>query len=345
MPQMRFISVFRGLPRRSSTKTGTPCLVGREVDRYWHQEPANYVDSGIARASKRKIDLMSREKLVGQRIVAHIMHPVDHIDLRITLERAGLLTFETVENFVLTQTEYSAATVLAILNSALINWYTYRFVFNKAIRGMDLDQCYVQKLPSPDICFITDGPKRSQLLEAGKSLFDAALARGQTHDDQAKYSAFAESELGSWANARLHAQPNEGDVVHDLLGHLAIRMIEMTKQQRAEAKAFLAWLAEYTGVPLGDWSLRTRAQSYWEHGWDEFQRSLRRNCKAIEKASGLNVESESTLNAIQSKFDESMARLQPLLHRIASTDRLIDLIVYQLYGLTEEEVAIVEGSR
>ena len=32
-----------------------------------------------------------------------------------------------------------------------------------------------------------------------------------------------------------------------------------------------------------------------------------------------------------------------LLARIAATDRLIDLIVYRLYGLTEEEVAVVEG--
>ena len=28
--------------------------------------------------------------------------------------------------------------------------------------------------------------------------------------------------------------------------------------------------------------------------------------------------------------------------RITATDRLIDLIVYRLYGLTEEEVAVVE---
>jgi hypothetical protein len=28
---------------------------------------------------------------------------------------------------------------------------------------------------------------------------------------------------------------------------------------------------------------------------------------------------------------------------LAHTDRLIDLIVYKLYGLTEEEIAIVEG--
>jgi hypothetical protein len=38
-----------------------------------------------------------------------------------------------------------------------------------------------------------------------------------------------------------------------------------------------------------------------------------------------------------------VGKLRPLLARIAATDRLIDLIVYRLYGLTEEEVAVVEG--
>jgi hypothetical protein len=32
-----------------------------------------------------------------------------------------------------------------------------------------------------------------------------------------------------------------------------------------------------------------------------------------------------------------------LVQRIAAADRLIDLIVYRLYGLTAEEVAVVEG--
>ena len=30
--------------------------------------------------------------------------------------------------------------------------------------------------------------------------------------------------------------------------------------------------------------------------------------------------------------------------RLVATDALIDRIVYQLYGLTEEEIAIVEGT-
>ena len=33
----------------------------------------------------------------------------------------------------------------------------------------------------------------------------------------------------------------------------------------------------------------------------------------------------------------------PLQARLAATGRLIDLIVYRLYGLTDEEAAIVEG--
>jgi len=43
------------------------------------------------------------------------------------------------------------------------------------------------------------------------------------------------------------------------------------------------------------------------------------------------------------EFDASLAKLQPLMERIRQTDELIDQIVYKLYGLTEEEIAIVEG--
>jgi hypothetical protein len=36
-------------------------------------------------------------------------------------------------------------------------------------------------------------------------------------------------------------------------------------------------------------------------------------------------------------------KLEQLNHRIAYTDDKINKLVYELYGLTEEEVAIVEG--
>lgn len=42
-------------------------------------------------------------------------------------------------------------------------------------------------------------------------------------------------------------------------------------------------------------------------------------------------------------FTEQKAKAQALQAQIAKTDREIDALVYQLYGLTEEEVAVVEG--
>jgi len=38
-----------------------------------------------------------------------------------------------------------------------------------------------------------------------------------------------------------------------------------------------------------------------------------------------------------------MSILDPLKARIKDTDKLIDEIVYRLYGLTEEEIKIVDG--
>jgi hypothetical protein len=35
--------------------------------------------------------------------------------------------------------------------------------------------------------------------------------------------------------------------------------------------------------------------------------------------------------------------LLPLKARLAATDRLIDQVVYRLYELTDEEIAVVEG--
>jgi len=48
---------------------------------------------------------------------------------------------------------------------------------------------------------------------------------------------------------------------------------------------------------------------------------------------------------LEREYAASLARLLPLKARLAATDRLIDLLVYRLYCLTEAEVAIVEGAR
>jgi hypothetical protein len=46
--------------------------------------------------------------------------------------------------------------------------------------------------------------------------------------------------------------------------------------------------------------------------------------------------------ALRAEFESPLGKLRPLLERIRQTDELIDAVVYRLYGLTEEEIRVVE---
>jgi hypothetical protein len=45
---------------------------------------------------------------------------------------------------------------------------------------------------------------------------------------------------------------------------------------------------------------------------------------------------------LQKEYETSLERLLPTKDELRRTDHLIDQIVYRLYGLTEEEIGIVE---
>ncbi len=45
---------------------------------------------------------------------------------------------------------------------------------------------------------------------------------------------------------------------------------------------------------------------------------------------------------IKAQFEQSVSSLKPLITRIEKTDWLINQIVYRLYGLSEEEIRVVE---
>lgn len=49
------------------------------------------------------------------------------------------------------------------------------------------------------------------------------------------------------------------------------------------------------------------------------------------------------MSKLAAVFEQYRAVLAPLMRRIERTDGLINQVVHQLYGLTEEEIAVVEG--
>jgi hypothetical protein len=56
------------------------------------------------------------------------------------------------------------------------------------------------------------------------------------------------------------------------------------------------------------------------------------------------IPSGKALQDLRRETEEALEELRPLYERIQRTDELIDRIVYRLYGLTENEIAVVEAS-
>jgi uncharacterized protein (UPF0305 family) len=135
------------------------------------------------------------------------------------------------------------------------------------------------------------------------------------------------------------AEQEKSDIVHDLLAFLAERMLEMNKQKQQEIKGFLGWLEGFVGAKVEDLTPKTKLQSYYEHDYEDFLAVLKKNKKKLAVDPARREPGE----ALRAEFEGSVGKLGPLRERIRLTDELIDSIVYRLYGLTEEEIAIVEG--
>jgi hypothetical protein len=128
-------------------------------------------------------------------------------------------------------------------------------------------------------------------------------------------------------------------VVHDLLAFLAERMLEMNKEKQKEIKGFLGWLEGYLGAKVEDLTPKTKLQSYYEHDYEGLMAVLKKNRKKLQ----VDPARREPAEALKAEFEGSMGKLLPLRERIRKTDELIDAVVYRLYGLTEEEIAIIEG--
>jgi hypothetical protein len=87
---------------------------------------------------------------------------------------------------------------------------------------------------------------------------------------------------------------------------------------------------------------KTAIKEYYEAGFDALAGALAKNKKKLKD--GYDPSRREPKEKLQTEFDASVGKLAPLLKRIEATDGLIDQIVYKLYGLTEEEIKIVEGN-
>ncbi len=130
----------------------------------------------------------------------------------------------------------------------------------------------------------------------------------------------------------------QSDVVHDFLAFLAEKMIEYNKEKNEETKSFLGWLERDIGTKVEDLTGKTIIKKYHETTGDNLISILKENRKKLQ----IDPSRRDFQDRLSTEFDTSLRKLTPLKRKIEITDHLIDQIVYKLYGLTEEEIKIVE---
>ncbi|OGW41389.1 MAG: hypothetical protein A2Y97_09500 [Nitrospirae bacterium RBG_13_39_12] len=201
---------------------------------------------------------------------------------------------------------------------------------------------YLEKLPIRRINFQTSQANRTSLFKQGASLYGAYLAN-QSCDNIVRFT-----------EQRLLSDPEESDVVHDLLAYLAEHMIEMNCSRQKEVKRFFAWIEKVLNVQpdnkgndgidalagkstiksyMGDYQKNEDALSF-----DGLMNILHKNRAHI----GVSLSDNKITSRLKSEYDKSLTILLPIKENLKKTDWLIDQIVYKLYGLTEEEIKIVE---
>lgn len=193
---------------------------------------------------------------------------------------------------------------------------------------MEFFENQIRNLPIRRINFATPEKERAQLMEEGKKLYERCLDKG----DQACVLGFVEHALKQ--------TPEQADVVHDLLAFLAEQMIEMSEARQAEVRGFLDWLEREVGANVDDLKNKTKLKDYHEGAFERLLEVLKENRRSFT----IDPSRREFQGRLEKEHGNSLAKLGPLKARIEATDRLIDQIVYKLYGLTEEEIVLIESS-
>ncbi len=116
-------------------------------------------------------------------------------------------------------------------------------------------------------------------------------------------------------------------------------MIDMSKKKNEEVKGFLKWLEREIKTDIENLKNKTTLKEFYNYDFDKFLDVLKGNQKNIT----INLSEREVHERLEKTLDKSMSILTPLKARIKATDALVDEIVYRLYGLTENEIKIVEG--
>lgn len=234
--------------------------------------------------------------------------------------------------FGITPHDYNAFFLLGLLNSSLTYFFLSSIAPPKRGGYISLDVGIISKIPIRIINFKTSQKDKNKVL----SLLKKHYLNFNFHDIEIRINSFLPKD----DEGNLIVKKEKSDVVHDFLAFLAEQMIEMNEQKLEEINGFLSWFEGEIGGPIDNLSSKATIKEYHENTFDKLIEVLKKNKKKLS----IDPHRREFQEKLKKEFDESIAKLTPLKGKIQETDKLIDQIVYKLYGLTDEEIKIVEES-
>ena len=321
----RFLDVARGMtPFSDAAQESREAMKGfwGTVDRYnLQQERMGHVSMADVKECPSD-DFFAGERLIIRRIISrqHRIHAT-HVDTDFAINKSYILAIGK-DLFI------SLFYLLALINSRL---FSQTFIWFSEVAKRDdfpqLDIATVREFPIRRVNFTTPAEEREHQLEKAKTLYQFCFDKGSV-----------DCVLG-FVKHHLAVEPERSDVIHDLLAFLAEEMIETHKKKGEEIRDFHRWLEREIGAEIEELQNKTAIRSYFELTFDRLLDILRKNRRRI----AVDLSNRNFQESLEREFTHSLAKLKPLLTRLQYADALIDRVVYQFYGLTDEEIAVVEG--
>lgn len=196
--------------QRQVTKNGNYYILGGKHIRRWaiHLDECSKIDPNKVTCARAAVH---SDAVLVQNIVAHVKNPVDHIKIAATFvprqQQRKLLILDTV-NQLRPTSNYRPEYICALLNSRILNWYAYRFLFARAVRTMHFDAITSNRLPLPSRDTIIE---RSVIEYALRLSELAQLQTEGTHNDAVRdreYSA-VENKIEKMLADLYHLTPKD----------------------------------------------------------------------------------------------------------------------------------------
>jgi len=133
-----------------------PCVKGIDIIKYGLKQQ-RYLKGSIA---KKYLSKYSGDKIVAQKIVAHVQNPFPHIIIAMFYDDKNRLINDTCVEIKVLDTRLHMKFLLAYFQSVFCNWYAHNLIYNRAIRTMDFINYYITQIPIPKL--ILEEPTRQK---------------------------------------------------------------------------------------------------------------------------------------------------------------------------------------